>query len=168
MDTYIQITKAKRVKDYQRLGSFLFTILFGIWCVKVGITLGIEASKPLPVSEATITHRVVKEVSIKKPEKYIGKFTIYAYNSVSGQTDGSPCISADNKNICERFAKGEKLCASNDFKLGTIVYIKDYGDCKIVDRMKSTYSKSIDIFMGYDVATARQWGVKSIEIYTTH
>lgn len=96
--------------------------------------------------------------------KDAGQFTVYAYNSVEGQTDSSPCISADNKDICERFARGEKMVATNDFPLGTELFVGDLGRFTVVDRMRSDYTRTIDIFMGYDVAGAKKFGKQKMAV----
>ncbi len=94
-------------------------------------------------------------------------YEISAYNSVPWQTDDSPCISADNKNICERYLAGQKLCASNNFRLGSEVYIEGYGKCKIADRMNKRYQGNyVDIYMGMDIARARQFGRQKMLITT--
>lgn len=97
--------------------------------------------------------------------KEAGEFTIFAYNSVPEQTDGSPCISADNKDICERYARGEKMVATNDFTLGTELFLGDLGRFIVVDRMNERYSKTIDIFMGYDIAKAKEFGKKKMTVF---
>jgi 3D (Asp-Asp-Asp) domain-containing protein len=96
----------------------------------------------------------------------VGTFTVYAYNSLEGQTDGSPCISADNKDICERFEAGEKMVATNDFPLGAEIFLGELGKFTVVDRMNSRYSRTIDIFMGYDVDEAKEFGKKKLSVFT--
>lgn len=100
-------------------------------------------------------------------EKLKGRtVTVSAYNSVPEQTDSSPCISADGSNICNRYAKGERICATNDWKLGTRLKIKGLGDCVVADRMNRRYTGTgrIDWYMGMDVQGARQFGLKHLNV----
>ena len=123
------------------------------------LLFGFEAGEAVHNLEPQLVSESQESVKIEVIElKNQGKFTIYAYNSVEGQTDGSPCISADNKDICERFAKGEKMVATNDFPLGTELFLGELGRFVVVDRMRADYKRTIDIFMGYDVAKAKQFG----------
>lgn len=89
---------------------------------------------------------------------------VSAYTSRVAETDSTPCIPADGSNICERFAKGEKMVASNDYKLGTKLKIGDLGVFTVVDRMARRYTGkgNIDIYMGYDLKGARAFGRKNL------
>jgi 3D (Asp-Asp-Asp) domain-containing protein len=89
---------------------------------------------------------------------------ISAYTSYPNQTDSSPCISADNSNICELYAQGELICASNDFEFGDKVFIEGYGTCTVHDRMNRRYTGTgnIDIYFGYDTQQALNWGRQTI------
>lgn len=127
---------------------------------------GFEAGERVHNLDEQLVNQNAETVKIEVIElKNAGKFTIYAYNSVEGQTDASPCISADNKNICERFEKGEKMVATNDFPLGTELFLGDIGRFIVVDRMRADYRKTIDIFMGYDVAKAKEFGKQKMAVF---
>jgi 3D (Asp-Asp-Asp) domain-containing protein len=77
--------------------------------------------------------------------KYCGE--VSAYNLEASQTDNSPQIGAGNHNLGISRALG--ICASRDLPLHTIVHIKGYGDCEILDRMGTRYkgTGNIDILM---------------------
>jgi 3D (Asp-Asp-Asp) domain-containing protein len=89
---------------------------------------------------------------------------VSAYTSRVQETDNTPCIPADGSNICDRFAKGEKMVASNCYKLGTKLKIGDLGEFTVVDRMNKRYTAScrVDIYMGYDLQKALKHGVKKM------
>lgn len=89
---------------------------------------------------------------------------VSAYTSRVAETDATPCIPADGSDICKRFAKGEKMVASNDYKLGTKLKIGDLGVFTVVDRMNKRYTGkgNIDIYMGYDLKGARAFGRKNL------
>lgn len=142
--------------------SRYFTLLLAIST----FLFGFEAGERVHNLDEKLVNQNAETVKIEVIElKNAGQFTIYAYNSVESQTDGSPCISADNKNICERFEKGEKMVATNDFPLGTELFIGELGRFIVVDRMAKRYSKTIDIFMGYDVAKAKEFGKQKMPVF---
>jgi len=85
-----------------------------------------------------------------------------AYNSVPEQTDDTPCISADGSNICELLAAGECIIAGNFADLGSQHYIDGIGLCTLHDRMSSRYQENIDIFFGYDIQAAKNFGRQNL------
>jgi 3D (Asp-Asp-Asp) domain-containing protein len=87
-----------------------------------------------------------------------------AYNSEVGQTDNSPCITANGFNVCEHGI--EDTIAANFLKLGTKVKIPDlYGDRIFVvrDRMNQKHPNRVDIWMK-DRSSAIKFGVKTAKI----
>ena len=73
---------------------------------------------------------------------------VTAYNAGDPrQTDDTPCISADNTNICKRLEQGEKVCAANFVPLGTKLYVDKVGVCTVTDRMNKRYRNRVDIAM---------------------
>ena len=109
-----------------------------------------------------------KEVKpTKKSNGNVIKATLSAYSSRVQETDDTPCISADGSNICELFAKGEMICASNDFPMHSIIHIEGFGDCIIRDRMNRRYTGTnrIDLYYGYDTISALKHGVKKVLVY---
>jgi 3D (Asp-Asp-Asp) domain-containing protein len=89
---------------------------------------------------------------------------VTAYTSEVGQTDGSPCVAASGMNICNHYAAGELLCASNAYPFGTKLLIDEYGTCTVVDRMSRRYEDRVDLYFGFDTGAAREWGVQLVTI----
>lgn len=89
---------------------------------------------------------------------------ITAYNSEPGQTDDSPCITANGFNVCEHGE--EDTIAANFLKFGTKVRIPElFGDRIFVvrDRMNQRYSDRVDIWMN-NHSEAIKFGVKVAKI----
>ncbi|NCN99868.1 hypothetical protein GW920_01990 [Candidatus Falkowbacteria bacterium] len=90
---------------------------------------------------------------------------ITAYNSEVGQTDDSPCITANGFNVCKHGE--EDTIAANFLKFGTKVQIPElFGDRIFIvrDRMNRKYPNRIDVWMlerqdalkfGFKVATIK-------------
>ncbi len=80
--------------------------------------------------------------------KFSKHIMITAYNSEAGQTDDSPCITANNFNVC---ASGvEDTLAANFLPFGSKVKIPElFGDKVFIvrDRMNKRFSDRIDIWM---------------------
>jgi 3D (Asp-Asp-Asp) domain-containing protein len=89
---------------------------------------------------------------------------ISAYNSVSEQTDASPCISADGTDICQRYKKGECIVATNAYPLKTKLRIDKIGDCTVADRMNRRYTNRIDVFMDKDIDRAIHFGLQNLSV----
>ncbi len=89
---------------------------------------------------------------------------ITAYNSEPGQTDNTPCITANNFNLCEHGI--EDTVAANFLPFGVKVRIPElFGDRVFVvrDRMHSRFSNRIDVWM-LEKADAINLGIKSTKI----
>lgn len=87
-----------------------------------------------------------------------------AYNSEVGQTDDSPCITANGFNVCKHGI--EDTIAANFLKMGTKVKIPElYGDRVFVvrDRMNAKHPNRVDIWMK-DRTSAIKFGVKKARI----
>lgn len=93
--------------------------------------------------------------------KYTVNTVLTAYNSDTGQTDDSPCITASGFNVCKH--SQEDIVAINGYKMGTRVRFPDlFGDRVFVvrDRMNARYGSSrADIWM-LSKADAKNFGVK--------
>lgn len=101
------------------------------------------------------------------PAAYSGKkVVVTGYTSRVEETDDSPCISADGRDICKRHAEGQRLCAGNDLPLGSKIHIEGIGECKIVDRLNARYNGTgrIDLYFGMDLKAARQHGAKKLTV----
>ena len=129
-----------------------------------------QAEVPDPCGLETV---VCEEEEVHEPTKVTKgglpqAVTVTAYTSYANQTDSTPCISADGSNICDRYAEGELICATNDHPLGTTLHVHGYGVCTVADRMNSRYTGTgrVDIYLGYDTPAALQWGVKQVIVKT--
>ena len=94
----------------------------------------------------------------------LGIRTMTSYNSEPGQTDDSPCITANNFNVCEHGI--EDTVAANFLKFGTKVRIPDlFGDRIFVvrDRMNKRYPDRMDVWM-LNKSDSKQFGVRRAEI----
>ena len=90
--------------------------------------------------------------------------TITAYNSEAGQTDNSPCITANGFNVCENGV--EDTIAANFLPFGAKVKIPGlFGDRVFVvrDRMNKRFSDRVDVWM-IEKPDAIKFGVKIAKI----
>ena len=91
-------------------------------------------------------------------------FVITAYNSEAGQTDDSPCITANNFNVCENGV--EDTIAANFLTFGAKVRIPElFGDrvFTVRDRMNKRFTNRVDVWM-VERQDAKQFGVKYARI----
>jgi 3D (Asp-Asp-Asp) domain-containing protein len=97
------------------------------------------------------------------PIKFSKRVVVTAYNSVPGQTDNTPCISADGSNICELKNKGEESCAAA-LPFGTKINIPGFGVCTVRDRLAPRFSNRIDLYFGgkEKISAAKQWGKRAL------
>lgn len=110
---------------------------------------------------------LVGAVAAADPDARELEVTATAYNSVPGQTQGNPRITAWG----HRLEPGEKAIAvSRDLlKLGlrdgTEVEIDGLAGTWVVrDKMAKRWRRHIDIYMGDDVEKARRWGRRRVTI----
>jgi len=76
---------------------------------------------------------------------------VTAYNAGDpGQTDNSPCISANGENLCKALANGKKRCAANFVPLGSRLHVEKIGVCLVTDRTNKRYRNRVDIAMQKD------------------
>lgn len=94
--------------------------------------------------------------------------TATAYNSVKSQTQGDPALTAWGI----RLEPGMKAIAvSRDLirrglTRGVEVKIEGLDGIYVVaDKMNARFTRRIDIYMGEDVAAAREWGRRTLTIY---
>jgi len=92
---------------------------------------------------------------------------VTAYNSLPGQTDSTPCITANGFDLCQN--NQQNVIAANFLKFGTKVRFPDFDPDTIYtvqDRMNARYAYRADIWMK-TTADARQFGLKTLkmEIY---
>ena len=91
---------------------------------------------------------------------------VTAYNvGDEKQCDDTPCISANNKNICEALDRGEKHAAANFVPLGTILYIDKIGYVIVSDRMNRRYKNRVDIaFKKHEKVKALKFGKQKLMV----
>lgn len=120
--------------------------------------MDIEAKKV--ADTATAVASTTPEYKVKSTSVHV----ITAYNSEVGQTDDSPCITANGFNVCKHGV--EDTIAANFLKMGTKVKIPElYGDRVFVvrDRMNKKHPNRVDIWMK-DRSSAIKFGVKTAKI----
>lgn len=135
-----------------------------------GANMDPEAAK-LTVALATTTNNVVKDIKIatsspKKVDKIIREstHTMTAYNSEVGQTDDSPCTTANGFNVCKHGI--EDTIAANFLPMGTKVKIPNlFGERVFIvrDRMNKKHPNRVDVWMK-DRHDAIKFGVKVAKI----
>ena len=112
----------------------------------------------------------IMEFNGKLPEsaaadiKFSKHIVITAYNSDAGQTDDSPCITANNFNVCDYGV--EDTIAANFLPFGSKVKIPElFGDKIFVvrDRMNKRFSNRVDVWM-LERPDAIKFGVKVAKI----
>lgn len=93
--------------------------------------------------------------------------TATAYNSLRGQTDRTPAVTASGL----RLVPGMQVVAvSADLVAeglvdGTLITIEGLpGTWRVADRMHAAQRRTIDVYMGEDVAAARRWGRRTVTI----
>ena len=114
------------------------------------------------ISKPVNTNRLPESDDISV--KWSGYYTITAYNSEIGQTDNSPCITANGFNLCEHGI--EDTIAANFLRFGAKVKIPDlFGDKVFIvrDRMNKKYSDRVDVWM-VDKGEAKKFGIKMAKI----
>lgn len=94
----------------------------------------------------------------------LGVRTLTAYNSEPGQTDDTPCITANGFNVCEHGI--EDTVAANFLPFGTKIRIPElFGDRVFIvrDRMNKRYQSRIDVWM-LEKSDAKQFGVRRAQV----
>jgi 3D (Asp-Asp-Asp) domain-containing protein len=92
---------------------------------------------------------------------------VTAYNSLPGQTDATPCTTANGFDLCKNDV--QNVIAANFLKFGTKVRFPDFDPDTIYtvqDRMNARYTYRADIWMK-EYSDARKFGIKRLrmEIY---
>ncbi len=104
----------------------------------------IPTSDIINTTQNTLPQNSDREYTVK----YSKYTTITAYNSEPGQTDDSPCITANGFNVCKRGI--EDTIAANFLRFGTKVRIPEVFGNRIFtvrDRMNKRYTNRVDIWM---------------------
>lgn len=96
--------------------------------------------------------------------KSVSSRIITAYNSEVGQTDNSPCITANGFNLCQHGA--EDSVAANFLPFGAKIRMPElFGDRVFIvrDRMNSRHYNKVDVWMA-ERNDAIRFGVKQAKI----
>lgn len=123
--------------------------------------------KRITIVNPTVAKKETVEEVEEEPSGPKFQVEMSAYTSRIEETDGSPCISADNSNICEYDGC---VVASNDFKMGSVIDVEGFGECTVKDRMNSRYSfektgkYNVDMYMKYDLDKALAFGRKIVQV----
>ena len=143
-------------------------ILALVWqCFPRVTSLAAIDSEPLTVSIQEMVNEIKSPINeLGEPTRVI-TVPVTAYNSLPGQTDSTPCITANGFNLCKNDT--ENVIAANFLKFGTKVRFPDYDPNTIYtvqDRMNARYNYRADIWMK-NYADAREFGIRQLkmEIY---
>ena len=119
-----------------------------------------------PVNAGIITRHSPQYSASSFGPVYYTVRRVTAYNvGDPNQTDASPCIGAGNENLCHALAQGEKVCAANFVPLNTYLHIRDYGVCRVADRMNSRFENGVDIAMeAHQKDRAVEFGVQDLPV----
>lgn len=134
--------------------------------IKAKVVVNIEAASIEATSTEAITTATSTEAT-STPDYKVKSTSVHvmtAYNSEVGQTDNSPCITANGFDVCKHGQ--EDTIAANFLKFGTKVRIPElYGDRIFVvrDRMNVKHPNRVDIWMK-DRSSAIKFGVKTAKI----
>src|SRR3989338_8576092 len=116
----------------------------------------------LPESDVILDNKLPRPRDLEI--KLTRHLLITAYNSEAGQTDNSPCITANNFNVCENGV--EDTIAANFLPFGAKVRIPElFGDKVFIvrDRMNSRFTHRVDVWM-IEREDAVKFGVKTAKI----
>lgn len=167
----VKAHKRRTLREQRVINTFLnWTIAsaFGI-CLLTGFILANEGIYTLNALERYQQAHNTPQTASNTPfvltklgETVIREVT--AYNSLPEQTDSTPCISADGTDICKRFEKGENICATNAYELGTKLYVENFGECTVADRMNKRFANRVDLFFNKDKDRAVAFGKQKLEV----
>jgi len=118
------------------------------------------ASSSTPVASSSKSVASSSELTVVRTSTH----TMTAYNSEVGQTDDSPCITANGFNVCKHGI--EDTVAANFLPMGTKIKIPDlFGDRVFVvrDRMNKKHPNRVDVWMK-DRPSAMKFGIRVAKI----
>ncbi|MFA6130802.1 MAG: hypothetical protein WC730_00870 [Patescibacteria group bacterium] len=170
---------AKKLKGYAQMVLARFPFEGGIFLLVVGsLILAPLASADAQAMEKQKRLEAVFSHEQTNKNKAFGSFPhanlrlpaqattipVTAYNSVTWQTDSTPCIGAQGTDICSFLDEGSNTCAANFVPLGTKLHVEGLGTCVVRDRMNDRYYYRVDWYMGEDITSAKQFGVQYKEV----
>lgn len=153
-DFYRKKLKRQRIK-----AGVVFLMIIGL--LVFGGCKAAALTKP-EYAQAKEVSVPVDQAPLELPAGTIREVT--AYTSEVGQTDSTPCISANGSDICQLFNEGQMTCASNDYAFGTVLEIDGYGTCTVRDRMARKNDGKIDIYFGNDRKRALEFGRRILNV----
>lgn len=136
------------------------TILFFIGSAVMFLILGNRVEWPVLQAPATVPEIRRAGFAETRAPGIVREIT--AYNvGVRKQTGDEPCIGATGIDLCRLIERGRSVCAANFVALGTILRIKGYGECVVLDRMNRRYAHRVDVAMGEEeVEKAVEFGIQ--------
>lgn len=150
LKNYMKIAYSNHAKLISRsLAKTVSIIVFSIFSIETMLF-------PLPtladLKQITPKDTIINHLPENNDREYSVKYskytTITAYNSLPGQTDSTPCITANGFNVCSHGI--EDTVAANFLYFGTKIKIPDiFGDriFTVRDRMNERYTNRVDIWM---------------------
>lgn len=104
----------------------------------------------------------------REPAENSLRVTVSAYNSTRAQTNDMPTLAAwgDTLRPGMRVIAVSRDLIPLGLDHGTLVRIEGIeGPYVVRDKMAARWERKIDIYMGDDVAAAREWGTRELTIY---
>ncbi len=139
---------AKISKKFVKNSILILVVLALIWQFAIPKFTSLAAAlreEVTPQADEEILSSPIDELG--KPSRVI-TVPVTAYNSLPGQTDNTPCITANGFDLCEN--NTQNVIAANFLPFGTKVRFPDYDPETIYtvqDRMNKRYSYRADIWM---------------------
>jgi len=158
---------------FKVISIYLIIVIINLQMPQISLAqLIVSQNEPLYYNEILPSEMVndqkLPEIPLREPMRQV-KLYVTAYTSHASQTDGNPCNTAFNINLCNR--ENEDVVATNYLNLpvGSKLKIPEYFGEKIftvVDRMNPRFQKTIDVWMK-DYNQAIKFGRKFtiVEIY---
>ena len=148
--------------------SIIFVLIMSlVWQFAFPRITSLAAYDPEIIKQEIEAEVLAKELSeiekLGKPSKVM-TIAVTAYNSLPGQTDSTPCTTANGFDLCKN--NKQNVIAANFLPFGTKVRFPDYDPNTIYtvqDRMNARYYYRADIWMK-EFSDARQFGYKNLKV----
>jgi len=156
--------KRKHQITMRKAYTLIFAIMVGVGTIGHA---GQNALEGIDIAQAQVEVPKRQPVAEIKPQEAISETIreVTAYNAGDpSQTDSTPCDGAGG-NICQLLDAGKKVCAANFVPLGTRLYVENYGECMVMDRMNSRYKNRVDLaFKKNEKIRALKFGTQSLNV----
>lgn len=136
-----------------RLFAGILVIITALFFFDSKATASVTLGRACAITSARVETEGVempKAESKRKRPHGAATLEVSGYTSSRGQTDATPCIAADQSDICARKRQGELICATNVYPLGSRIHVEGLGTCVVADRMNSRYQAHVDWYFGQD------------------